>query len=111
MIILKGQARFFNDGLILDSAVNYDLFKRITENLDEMYGENPDPAIEKRVRDEWVWMQQEDMFFTICQLAQIRKNQFSFTPRITSIDNTVNFLTMHQFFQKIKAFYGLFYRL
>ena len=72
-MILKGQARFFNDGLILDSAVNYDLFKRITENLDEMYGENPDPAIEKRVRDEWVWMQQEDMFFTICQLDELTR--------------------------------------
>lgn len=73
-MILKGTARFFNDELILDSAVNYDLFKQITVNLGEMYGENPDPEIEKRVRDEWVWMQQSENYFTIHLLCELTLN-------------------------------------
>lgn len=71
---MKGTVRFFNDELILDSAINYDLFKQITENLGEMYGENPDPEIEKRVRDEWVWIQQSETYFTILLLYELTRN-------------------------------------
>ena len=74
MIILKGQARFFNDGLILDSTINYNLFKLINENLNKMYGDNPDPEIEKRVRDEWVWIQQTETYFTILLLCDLTEN-------------------------------------
>lgn len=71
---MKGQARFFNDGLILDSTINYNLFKLINKSLDKMYGENPDPEIEKRVRDEWVWMQQSETYFTILLLCDLTEN-------------------------------------
>ena len=75
---MKGQARFFNDGLILDSTINYNLFKLINENLNKMYGENPDPEIEKRVRDEWAWIQQSKTYFTVHLLCEITRNLDNF---------------------------------
>ena len=71
---MKGVARCFNNTLILDSEINYNLYKLITESLEEMYGKNPDPLIEKRVQDEWTCLQNSDSVFTICLLLEIVNN-------------------------------------
>ena len=64
-------ARCFNSTLILDSSINYNLYKLITESLDKKYGENPDPLIEKRLKDEWKCFQNSDSIFTISLLLDI----------------------------------------
>ena len=68
---MKGLARCFNSTLILDSSINYNLYKLITESLDKKYGENPDPLIEKRLQDEWKCFQNSDSIFTISLLLDI----------------------------------------
>ena len=37
---MKGVARGFNNTLILDSEINYNLYKLITDSLEEMYGKD-----------------------------------------------------------------------
>lgn len=55
----------FSNEHIIDSTASYYLFNLIFDNLEKKYGESPDPIIEKRVRDEWVWMQFNNADFTI----------------------------------------------
>ena len=50
------------------------LYTEIQSALHKKYGENPDPEIEKRVRDEWVWIQQSETYFTLLLLCDLTEN-------------------------------------
>lgn len=50
------------------------LYEEIQSALYKKYGENPDPEIEKRVRDEWVWIQQSETYFTLLLLCDLTEN-------------------------------------
>lgn len=54
------------------------LYEEIQSALHKKYGENPDPEIDKRVHDEWVWLQQSGGYFTIHLLSELTENLDNF---------------------------------